>query len=135
MKFEHWTLEQYRRYVSTGQEPPKPPKYHNIQTEVDGIRFDSKKEARRYAELKYLQEREEITDLRLQAEFTLQEAFTDISGKRVRAIRYRADFTYRQPDGTLVVEDVKSEATKQNKTYIMKKKMLKDRFGIDVKEV
>lgn len=105
MEPEHWTLEQYRRYVSTGQEPPKPPKYHNIRTEIDGIQFDSKKEAQRYTELKYLQECGEITDLRLQVEFTLQEAFTDISGKRMRAIRYKADFTYRYPDGSFVVED------------------------------
>ena len=95
----------------------------------------------------------QIRDLRLQVDFTLQEAFTDTEGKRVRAIRYKADFTYYQPPNRqlygshapyyaeqsgvpweFVVEDVKSKATRTAK-YAMKKKMLKDRFGYDITEV
>lgn len=94
-----------------------------------------------------------IRDLRMQVDFTLQEAYTDGEGRRVRAIRYRADFTYRrkprwptQPmdpgefadkmewDWPLVVEDVKSRATK-TKTYAMKRKLMKERFNIDIQEV
>ena len=67
-------------------------------------------------------------------DFTLQEAYTDAEGRRVRAIRYKADFTYRERDRGLVVEDVKSRPTR-TKEYSMKKKMLKDRFGIDITEV
>ena len=79
--------------------------------------------------------RGEIRDLRLQVDFTLQEAYTDAEGRRVRAIRYRADFTYYEgAQGRQVVEDVKSRPTR-TREYAMKKKMLKDRFGIDITEV
>ena len=74
-------------------------------------------------------------------DFTLQEAYTDTEGRRVRAIRYRADFTYRQRLMTreglswaLVVEDVKSRATR-TKDYLLKRKLMKERFGIDIVEV
>ena len=65
----------------------------------------------------------------------IQEAYTDTEGRRVRAIRYRADFTYHEgAQGVQVVEDVKSRATR-TREYAMKKKLLKDRFGIDITEV
>ena len=105
------------------------------------LHFDSQKEARRFDVLAARQARGQIRDLRLQVDFTLQEAFTDTEGKRVRAIRYKADFTYYQtPNRQLygshapyyaeqsgvpwefVVEDVKSKATRTAK-YAMKKKM------------
>ena len=140
------------------QDPTKGTKYHNTPTErvtVSGavLHFDSQKEARRFDVLVARQARGQIRDLRLQVDFTLQEAFTDTEGKRVRAIRYKADFTYYQtPNRQLygshapyyaeqsgvpwefVVEDVKSKATRTAK-YAMKKKMLKDRFGYDITEV
>lgn len=126
-------------------------KYHNNPTEriTEGgavIRFDSRKEARRYDELMAMLKAGEIQDLRLQRDFTLLEAYTGTQGCRIRAIRYRADFTYyRPPDGAskenrnksswvLVVEDVKSRPTR-TKDYLMKKKLMKDRFGIDIVEV
>lgn len=97
----------------------------------------------------------QIRDLRLQVDFTLQEAYTDTEGRRVRAIRYRADFTYKAPPAKrwaiheddpvgwseklglpwdLVVEDVKSRATR-TKEYLLKRKTLKDKLGIDITEV
>ena len=125
-------------------------KYHNKPTErvtTAGavLRFDSQKEARRYDELAALERAGKIRDLRMQVDFTLQEAYTDSEGQRVRAIRYRADFTYRkirddpweEYDGsfwTLVVEDVKSRATR-TKEYAMKRKLMKERFNIDIQEV
>ena len=107
------------------QDPAKGTKYHNTPTErvtASGavLHFDSQKEARRFDVLAARQARGQIRDLRLQVDFTLQEAFTDTEGKRVRAIRY--------------MEDVKSKATRTAK-YAMKKKMLKDRFGYDITEV
>lgn len=99
------------------------------------LRFDSQKEARRYDFLIERERRGEIRDLRLQVDFTLQEAYTDTEGRRVRAIRYRADFTYHEgAKGVQVVEDVKSRATR-TREYAVKKKLLKDRFGIDITEV
>lgn len=138
----------------------KPAKYHNKPTErvtASGnvLRFDSQKEARRYDELAALERAGEIRELRMQVDFTLQEAYTDGEGRRVRAIRYRADFTYRTPPAKkwaiyaddpvrwsdtlglawdLVVEDVKSRATR-TKEYAMKRKMMKERFNIDIQEV
>ena len=78
--------------------------------------------------------------LRMQVDFTLQEAYTDGEGRRVRAIRYRADFTYWRYDDPpggwvrFVVEDVKSRATR-TKEYVMKRKLMKERFNIDIQEV
>lgn len=133
----------------------KAAKYHNQPTEranEDGaaIRFDSQKEARRYDYLMGLLKMGEIKDLRLQADYTLQEAYTDPQGRRVRAIRYRADFTYMERDRAaesqaegvgwsceawrFVLEDVKSKATK-TRLYETKRKMLKQKFGIDISEV
>ena len=137
------------------QDPEKAKKYHNSPTERitpsgNVLHFDSQKEARRYDTLIRLQNLGQIRDLRLQVDFTLQEAYTDPEGNRVRAIRYKADFTYKERDATeetlaaskgwpceswrLVVEDVKSRATKTQK-YAIKKKLLKERFGIDITEV
>jgi hypothetical protein len=45
-----------------------------------------------------------------------------------------ADFTYMR-DGKLLVEDVKSEATRKNRTYIQKRKQMLDKHGITVKEI
>ena len=133
-------------------------KYHNTPTEritPSGavLRFDSQKEARRYDCLIARERHGMIRELRLQVDFTLQEAYTDTEGRRVRAIRYKADFTYYQPpdaDGagshaahwadqggvpwTLVVEDVKSRATR-TKEYVIKRKMMKERLGIEITEV
>ena len=128
--------------------PEKPAKYHNKPTERVTpagavLRFDSQKEARRYDELAALERAGTIRDLRMQVDFTLQEAYTDGEGRRVRAIRYKADFTYMKQsfvdrDGewqwALVVEDVKSRAT-QTKEYILKRKLMKERFNIDIQEV
>lgn len=134
--------------------PSKANKYHNKPTErvtESGkvLRFDSQKEARRFDELMALLKAGKIQDLRLQVEFTLREAYTDSKGKRERAIKYKADFTYFRPPErysaaywkdkigppwVLVVEDVKSRATR-TKEYLMKRKMMKDRFGIDIQEV
>lgn len=141
--------------AAPSQDPAKGTKYHNTPTErvtASGavLHFDSQKEARRFDTLTARQAAGQIRDLRLQVDFTLQEAFTDTEGKRVRAIRYKADFTYWERDAAeeskaaatgwpcdswrYVVEDVKSKATRTAK-YAMKKKMLKDRFGYDITEV
>ena len=123
--------------------PKKASKYHSTPAERGELRFDSQKEARRYDELALLLAAEKIRDLKLQPEYTLQEAYTTLEGVRVRAIRYRADFSYEratEPDccGEVhwlrVVEDVKSEATK-TRVYAIKRKLMRERLGIDVREV
>ena len=79
-------------------------KYHNrkaarITAAGNILEFDSQKEARRYDELALLLAAGKIWDLKLQPEFTLQEAYTTLEGVRVRAIRYRADFSYEAGHG------------------------------------
>lgn len=115
-------------------------KYKNKKTTVRGITFDSQKEANEFVRLVALQDAGEIRNLKLQPEFTLQEAFRTVSGEKVRAIRYRADFSYERqtaPDCNgftywlPVVEDAKGFRTKE---YEIKKKLMAGR-GIEVTEV
>ena len=119
----------------------KPEKYHNrkctvtIPGSVKQITFDSVKEARRFGELELMKNTGKIRDLRLQVNFTLQEGFTTAAGERVRPIVYRADFVYQEPSPTgwrTVVEDVKGVRTKE---YSMKRKMMLEKFGVDIREV
>ena len=80
-------------------------KYKNKKVEIDGIKFDSKKEANRYCELKLLERAGKIFDLKLQPRFLLQENFK-YKNKTYRKIEYVADFEYTE-NGQTVVEDVK----------------------------
>ncbi|MEG2526742.1 MAG: DUF1064 domain-containing protein [Oscillospiraceae bacterium] len=116
-------------------------KYCNVKTTVGQIMFDSKKEAARYGELLLLLKGGIIRRLKLQSNFTLQEGYTTAEGQRIRPIVYKADFDYElwtDSGGVFhweqVVEDVKSTPTR-TKTYLMKKKMLRDKFEIDIREV
>ena len=103
-------------------------KYNARKTSIDGITFDSQREASRYEELKLMKLAGEIQELQLQPEFLLQEAFTDNKGKRRKAIIYKADFQYIE-DGTVVVEDVKGV---QTDVFKLKMKLfLKQYPGID----
>ena len=116
---------------------PARSKYGNIKTGRADLHFDSKKEAARYDQLMAERAAGAIRDLRLQVEFTLQGAFTTPDGQRVRAIRYKADFTYYRRAGDsweFVVEDVKSRPTR-TKEYVMKKKMMVERLGLTITEV
>lgn len=125
-----------------------PRKYHNNPAVRGSIRFDSQKEAARYDELILLLNTGKIRSLKLQPEFTLQEAFTTPDGTRVQAIKYRADFSYdilrhkryEDYDGVEwidewepVIEDVKSPATK-TQVYQMKRKMMMEK-GYQITEV
>lgn len=106
-------------------------KYHNKKTVVDGIVFDSKKEANRYRELKLLEKAGEISDLRLQVKFELVPAIYEYGVCVQRAVTYIADFVYRE-NGETIVEDVKGMKTE---VYKLKKKLMRWRYGIEVKEV
>lgn len=103
-------------------------KFHAVRTTLDGITFDSKAEATRYAELRMLERAKVITDLKLQPKFPLV-----VQG--VLVATYIADFSYFEAGSTeLVVEDVKSPATK-TAVYALKAKLLLALHGIAVKEV
>lgn len=118
---------------------PTETKYHNIPTDFNNIKFQSIHEGERYCELMLMCKAGNIRDLRLQVNFTLQEGYTTPKGTRIRPIVYKADFTYYRVEpatGTekYVVEDAKSRPTK-TKTYLLKKKMMQDKFGIEIQEV
>lgn len=86
-------------------------KYHNKNTVVDGILFDSRKEAHRYGELKLLEKIGLIRNLKRQPRYLLQEKFThQLTGCKHRAIEYVADFEYEEL-GKVIVEDVKGIQT------------------------
>ena len=99
-------------------------KYNAKPTEIDGIRFDSKREAQRYQELKMLTAAGEIHSLQLQPRFELQPSFKR-NGKTVRAIHYVADFQYVTQNGRHVVEDTKGMATA---VFKLKKKLFLYRY-------
>lgn len=103
-------------------------KYNAKRTTVDGIVFDSILESNRYCELKLLQRVGQISDLKWQVPFVLFE-----KSEHGRKIVYKADFTYMQ-NGTLIVEDTKSPATK-TQVYKLKKRILAEKYGIVIKEV
>lgn len=112
-------------------------KYRNRKVEVDGMVFDSQKEYRRWRELQFLEKAGEIYQLQRQVTFVLIPIQKDeITGKVIeREAKYIADFSYRRmSDQRLVVEDVKSEATKTD-LYRLKKKLLLYRYGIIIQEV
>ena len=114
--------------AKTPRSDPKPSKYHNKKTVVDGITFDSKKESHRYRVLKSLAIAGKIHLLRRQVRFPLT---TTANGQRIKVCTYVADFTY-VIDGTLVVEDVKGMRTAM---YLLKRKWLLLEHGIEVREV
>lgn len=114
----------------------KPSKYHSRKVTVDGITFDSAKEARRYGELKLQEKAGEIYDLQRQVPFVVIPEQRDGNGKLLeREVKYIADFTYKEK-GSLrrTVEDVKSPATR-TEVYRIKKKLMLYRNGIRIKEV
>lgn len=105
----------------------KASKYGNKKTVIDGIEFDSKKEANRYQELKLRMMAKEICDLKFQEEFPLI-----VNGITVAV--YRADFTYQTGFGK-VVEDVKSAITRKNPVYRLKNKLMNACHGIKITEI
>lgn len=104
-------------------------KYHARKTTVDGITFDSRKEADRYLVLKGMEDDGAIEDLRRQVRYELVPAF-DVDGRHYRPVYYVADFVYVE-DGKAVVEDVKGMRTD---VYRLKSKLFARRYGMNVKE-
>lgn len=106
----------------------KTPKYHNKKTEIDGISFASKKEAKRYTELKLLERAGLIKNIELQKKFVFEGLVYD-SGRKVS---YLADFVYIDEKGVKVVEDAKGMKTE---VYKIKKALMRHFFNIEIREV
>lgn len=108
---------------SYGYRTSKAPKYRNVRVEVDGLKFDSKKEAARYSLLKQLRAAGDVL-------WFIRQPTFDLPG----GIRYRADFLVVLADGCVRVEDVKSKGTR-TRVYINKAKQVKALYGVEVCEV
>lgn len=104
-------------------------KYHARKTVIDGIQFDSAKEAKRYTRLRDMEDAGEIQDLRLQVPFELLPSF-ECDGVKYRGVKYIADFVYYR-DGERVVEDCKGMKTAE---YKLKKKLMAFINHINIEE-
>ena len=108
--------------------PTKPSKYKNTKTEVDGILFDSKKEAARWLELKALEAAGKIGFLERQVRVALK-----VNGTVVA--HWVADFEYvEEGKKDWTWEDVKSDYTRKLPVYRLKKKLVKAIYGVDILE-
>ena len=122
-------------------------KYGAEKTVVDGITFDSRKEANRWCELRMLERAGEIKNLRRQVEYVLipEKREPPTVGKRggvkegrviQKAVKYKADFVYESKDGKTIVEDVKGyKGGGAYAVFAIKKKLMREVFGIDVHEI
>ena len=111
------------------------PKYHYKKTEVNGIVFDSRHEAERWIELRYMERAGLIYELQRQVPFVMIPTQRDeVTGKLLeKETKYYADFTYRdRQTHKLVVEDAKGMKTD---VYKLKKKLMFWRYGIKIREV
>lgn len=122
-------------------------KYGNRKAVVDGITFDSRKEANRFQELRMLERAGKIKALERQVKYVLiptqREPSSEIYTKGVhkgelkpgkvleKECSYIADFAYFQGEN-LVVEDTKGFRTEG---YKIKRKLMLERYGIQIKEV
>ena len=98
-----------------------------------GIKFDSKKEAKRYNELALMQKAGIISNLELQKVFELQPKYTNCKGKKIRAITYKADFYYYNKElGKYIIEDTKGIKTE---VYKIKKKLLEYKYNMTINEI
>lgn len=116
--------------------PAKPSKYRNVKVIVDGITFDSKREANHYQILKARERCGEIYSLQLQVRYPLyapqfgapQPTRTDVLAV---VAEYVADFTYLE-NGRLHVVDAKGRRVSP---YPLKKKWMELQYGIEIEEV
>lgn len=110
-------------------------KYGNRKVTLDGIKFDSIREAKRWRELKWLEKSGEIRNLDRQVPYELIPAIrSEQTGKVIqRGVSYIADFVYQTvPEGKWIVEDTKGYRTE---AYKIKKKLMLWRHGIEIVEV
>ena len=111
-------------------------KYRNKKVLVDGVAFDSKKEAKRYRELKLMEDAGMISRLERQVKFDLLPNQKDPDGKVIeRKVQYVADFVYMK-NGKVVVEDVKGYRDGgAYRVFVIKRKLMLYRFGLRVIEI
>ena len=103
-------------------------KYHNKKTFIDGIKFDSKLEAERYAQLKMMECAGVIRDLELQPEYERIPSFKK-DGKTWRKTVYKADFRYiLAEDDKTIIEDVKGSISVITDVFRLKQKLFEYKY-------
>ena len=108
-------------------------KYHAEKTELDGIKFDSRAEAKRYSDLMLLQRAGKISGLTRQVPFLIAAGVKLHGEKRTRpAVRFLADFVYSCPVDGVVVEDVKGMDTPMSR---LKRHLMATVLGVMVRVV
>lgn len=111
-------------FQEKSEKSPRKSKYGNRKTEVDGITFDSQREADRYRELKLMQKAGLIGLLEIQVPFELNSGGT-------HSLRYIADFVYvDSKTGERIIEDVKGCLTA---VFKKKQRLMKKLYGIEIK--
>ena len=111
-------------------------KFNAVKKTIDGIKFDSTRESKRYEELKLLERAGKIKDLEVQPVYILVKSVKFKGDKKAKpAMRYTADFRYYDIEkGEVVVEDVKSTATAKLTDYRMRRHMMLAFHGIEILE-
>ena len=137
-----------KKVAKTEEANTKVNKYRNKVVYVDGVKFDSQKEADRYIFLRKCEEAGFISNLELQPKFELIPAVREEYIEHLKtkdkvktrtlqlAINYKADFRY-QKDGEEVVEDVKAspKTASLDKVFLLKEKLFFWKFGFSIKRV
>ena len=106
-------------------------KYHNIKVEVDGYKFDSKKEAEFYQDLLLLKRSGELLDFEVHPKIILQEGFK-FNGKKIQQITHSPDFILYWEGGTEFI-DVKGGKATQTQAWRLKWKLLMFKYRGDEK--
>lgn len=125
-----WTPEQYRAHLekqAQATQKAKKSKFKNKWVEVDGIKFQSKREGDVYVELKRRMQIGEIKSIDRQKRYEFI-----INGLKVTS--YRADFVIELSGGGFQVIDVKSPVTRNLNDYVIRKKLMKAMFDIEIVE-
>ena len=146
MRNDHWSADEYKEFLRTGREPvrgkivpiqqageseirqaeKRRKKYGNDPCYLDGKRFDSKHEATVYKDLMFRVQAGELKCVLRQVRFDLAD---------VERLQYVADFVTISPEMKIEVLDAKSDATRKNKVYTIKKKLMREKWGIEIQEV
>lgn len=116
------TAAEYRKAYGTMAQLNKGNKYNAKKVEINGVQFDSKKEATTYQKLEQMQRTGIISNLQRQVRFELIPKQKD-----ERPVHYVADYVYEK-DGETIVADCKSAMTKKLPAYIIKRKLFKYKY-------
>lgn len=111
-------------------------RYGSHKTIVDGITFDSRKEANYYSQLKILKRTGQVKDFQIHPKYIIIDSYKcPLTGRKIPATTYSADFLVTYPDGREEVIDIKSKATAKKDAYRIKKKAFEQRYGIGIHEI